>query len=129
MQKTISQSDLKTDAQQAADIFLKTAAYIRKYGWQEKGMSEDKKPRCSMGALSSACQGRVLGPRVASLLYETLYEKLGGINLTQYNAQVKSGEEVAVLFEQTAKLLQNNFNYHAKNHPPPVVRQRGQRGR
>ena len=90
---------------QASSIFLKAAEYIRKYGWQVSGMSEDGKPRCSMGALESVHPVAKWDRRLASLMYQTLYKQLNGISLTQFNYQFRSGEKVAELFENTARSL------------------------
>jgi hypothetical protein len=90
---------------QAARIFLRAAAYIRKYGWQKEGMSKHGQPRCSMGALASAHPQEEWDKNLAGLMYETLYEELAGMSLTQYNHEFKSGEKVARLYERTAKKL------------------------
>lgn len=89
---------------QGATIFRKAAAYIRRYGWQEKGMGLYGQPRCSMGALASAQSGR-WDPRLASLMYDTLKTELRGISLTQFNHRTQSGEAVAKLFERVADTL------------------------
>jgi hypothetical protein len=93
------------DKLKAAEIFLNAALYIRNYGWQETGMSSHGKPRCSMGALASAHQTEEWDPEIADLMYKTLYDQLDGINLTEFNARAQSGEDVATLFEQTAKII------------------------
>lgn len=90
---------------QAADIFAKAAAYIRTYGWQEVGMSEHGRPRCSMGALASAHDERVWDSEVAALMYQTLNRKLSGVGLTEFNRRASGGEDVARLFEQVAAEL------------------------
>ena len=92
-------------ATQAAAIFSSAAAYIRKYGWQEEGMSVHGKPRCSMGALESAYPERKWDKDLASIMYEALYRKLNGVSLTQYNRRVRSGEKVAMLYENVATSL------------------------
>ncbi|HSX46277.1 MAG TPA: hypothetical protein VLG27_04755 [Candidatus Saccharimonadia bacterium] len=93
---------------QAAEILLRAADYIRRYGWQEEGMGKPGAPRCSMGALDSACPRGEWDPAVAELLYETLNGQLGGLSLTQYNHKfLQSGENVARLYERTAKALAN----------------------
>lgn len=91
---------------QAVTVFTGAAAYIRKYGWQRSGMSTHGKPRCSMGALASSYQHPVWNPELSLLMYDVLYRSLGGITLTQFNAQAKSGEDVALLFEKVACKLQ-----------------------
>jgi hypothetical protein len=89
----------------AAQIFLKAASYIRNYGWQVEGMSEDGKPRCSMGALESAYQKEVWENDLSSLMYKSLYRQLNGISLTEFNHSMNDGVEVAKLFERTALTL------------------------
>jgi len=89
----------------AANIFLKAAGYIRKYGWQKSGMSVHGKPRCSMGALASAYQKEKWDDDLAYLMYKSLYDELDGISLTQFNEQVRSVLEVALLFERVASKL------------------------
>lgn len=93
---------------EAANIFLKAANYIRKYGWQEKGMGEYGKPRCSMGALASANPKPKWDKDMASLMYKALYKELKGMSLTQFNHKYKNGEKVARLYEQVAKSLNGN---------------------
>jgi hypothetical protein len=92
---------------QAADIFVKAAQYIRRYGWQETGMSSHGAPRCSMGALESASPNKLWNNQLAKLMYDSLYKELRGINLTEFNHQAKSGLEVARLFENTAKSIRS----------------------
>jgi hypothetical protein len=89
----------------AATIFRKAAAYIRKYGWQKEGMSEDGKPRCSMGALASAYPKDTWEKDLSSLMYESLNSELHGISLTEYNHKVRNGRAVAKLFERTASTI------------------------
>lgn len=91
--------------QQAAKIFLYAASYIRKYGWQEKGMSMHGKPRCSMGAIESAGTNIKWDETLAKLMYETLYRQLNGITLTEFNKRAQDGNKVALLFEHTAIAL------------------------
>lgn len=91
-------------ANQAKAVFLRAANYIRKNGWQVKGMGKNGGPRCSMGALASAKRGK-WDKNLAKLMYEQLYKELNGITLTEFNYLHKSGEEVARLFEATAKSL------------------------
>lgn len=90
---------------QAATIFTRAAAYIRKYGWQITGMSEHGKPRCSMGALASAHPAKVWNKDLAVLMYQKLHEELHGIGLTEFNYTYRSGEKVAQLFERIAANL------------------------
>ncbi len=90
---------------QARNIFIRAAAYIRKYGWQVSGMSSHGNPRCSMGALESAGSKDCWDTRVAKLMYKELYEELSGLTLTEFNKKHQDGEKVAKLFEQTAKTL------------------------
>jgi hypothetical protein len=89
----------------AAEIFLSAASYIKSYGWQTEGMSENGKPRCSMGALASAYPKEKWESNISSIMYETLYKELNGISLTEFNHRVNSGIEVSKLFEQTALSL------------------------
>jgi hypothetical protein len=89
----------------AAQVFLRAAAYIRKHGWQVSGMSEYGKPRCSMGALESAYPKARWEEDLATLMYETLYKQLNGISLTQFNYKYKNGEKVAKLYERVAASL------------------------
>jgi hypothetical protein len=93
---------------QAADIFLKAADYIRNYGWQKEGMSENGKPRCSMGALASAYPIRKWDDPLSSLMYKALYDELDGMSLTQFNYRYRNGEKVAQLYEKVAKKLSLN---------------------
>lgn len=90
---------------QAASIFFKAADYIRSYGWQEEGMNEHGKPRCSMGALDSAYPRISWNADLASLMYTALYNELDGLSLTQYNHKYQSGEKVAQLYEKVAEKL------------------------
>jgi hypothetical protein len=96
---------------QAARIFLRAADYIRQYGWQEEGMGEYGRPRCSVGALDSAKPRGEWDPKVSELAYKTLNQELKGLSLTQYNHKVHDGEKVARLFERTARKL--NKQVHA----------------
>ncbi len=88
---------------QAAKLFLKAAAYIRKYGWQEEGMGEEGFPRCSMGALASACPDEEWGKDLSGLVYNALYEELNGLSLTQYNHKFQDGERVVQLYKRAAE--------------------------
>lgn len=90
---------------QAAKIFVKAADYIRKYGWQKTGMSAHGQPRCSMGALASAHPRHRWSKSLSNIMYQTLYEELGGLSLTQFNYKFESGEKVAQLYERVAKKL------------------------
>lgn len=90
---------------QAASIFLKAAVYIRQYGWQKEGMSEHGRPRCSMGALASAYRQVEWDRQLSGLMYETLYDELDGVSLTQYNSRCNDGEKVAQLYEHVAAKL------------------------
>ena len=101
-------SKIPQEAAKAAEILIKAADYIRRYGWQEKGMSAHGKPRCSMGALASANPEPAWDPKVSELMYQTLYRELGGLTLTQYNRLARSGEDVVRLFKRTAQSLQRN---------------------
>lgn len=99
----IAQKEITSEA---AAIFLKAADYIRRYGWQEKGMSRHGLPRCSMGALESACANSKLDKDVAELMYDTLYEELDGLTLTEFNRQAIDGRrEVPLLFDRVAASL------------------------
>lgn len=89
----------------AAEIFMNASSYIRKHGWQVEGMSEDGKPRCSMGALASAYPKAKWEDDLSSLMYKTLYKELNGISLTEFNHRANNGLVVAKLFEQTAQDL------------------------
>jgi len=91
---------------QAASIFLKAANYIRRYGWQGEGMGQPGRPRCSMGALDSAHPQTEWDKQLANLMYQTLYDELGGLSLTQYNHKVQDGEQVARLYDRVARRLQ-----------------------
>lgn len=93
-------------ALQGAEIFLKAASYIRTYGWQVSGMGVHGAPRCSMGALESACPQEKWDNDMATLMYAELYDELDGVNLTQFNEITQDGEQVAQLFERVAKRLQ-----------------------
>lgn len=111
MKNTAKQSS----AEKAARIFLNAAQYIRKYGWQEKGMGYHGKPRCSMGALASAHPDFIWNADISSLMHQTLYDRLGGITLTEFNARATGGEDVAVLFEETARFLKEaSINQNTK---------------
>lgn len=92
---------------EAASIFVKAAQYIQTYGWQETGMSEHGKPRCSMGALTSAQPTPTLDDQLSTIMYEALYSELGGISLTEFNHQANSGLDVIELFTKTANRLNN----------------------
>lgn len=94
--------------EQAATIFRSASKYIRTYGWQVTGMSKDGLPRCSMGALASACKLQNWEPRMAELMYSELYESLHGLTLTEFNYKYKNGEKVAQLFEKVATKLDSN---------------------
>lgn len=85
---------------QAATIFRRAASYIRTYGWQVSGMSEDGLPRCSMGALASAHKDEHWNKDLAEFMYKELYKELDGIGLTEFNYRHNSGEDVAKLFER-----------------------------
>jgi hypothetical protein len=98
----MSERELKN---KAAHIFNDAAGYIRKYGWQVRGMGTYGKPRCSMGALASANREEQWDKSLADLMYKTLYKQLNGLSLTQFNYKYKNGEKVALLFEQTAATL------------------------
>jgi hypothetical protein len=89
----------------AATIFRKAAAYIRKYGWQEEGMSEDGKPRCSMGALASAYPKETWEKDLSSLMYDSLNSELHGLTLTEFNHKANNGGVVAKLFDRTATTI------------------------
>ena len=95
------------EAKQAANIFREAAAYIRKFGWQKEGMGEYGKPRCSMGALDSALPRGEWDETLSSVMYESLYEELDGLSLTQFNSKFQSGEKVARLYERVAKKILN----------------------
>jgi hypothetical protein len=86
----------------AAQIFINAAEYIRNYGWQVSGMSQHRKPRCSMGALKSAYPKLKWEKDLASIMYSTLYKELNGISLTQFNYNHNDGEKVAQLYEKVA---------------------------
>lgn len=94
---------------QAANIFLVAAQYIRDYGWQIEGMSCDGKPRCSMGALASAYTEPKWDSQLSELMYKSLYEELNGISLTQFNHKHKNGEKVAKLYECVASKLHSKL--------------------
>jgi hypothetical protein len=68
-------------------------------------MSEDGKPRCSMGALASAYPRHKWSERLSRLMYAELYKELDGISLTEFNHQHQSGEKVAQLYERVAAKL------------------------
>lgn len=92
---------------QASSVFKKAAAYIRRYGWQEKGMGMYGGPRCSVGALNSAKPGK-WDKDLADIMYKSLRAELKGLSLTQFNHKTQSGQAVARLFERTALKLTNN---------------------
>lgn len=98
---------MKTDQSksQAALIFVKAASYIRKYGWQKTGMGVHGQPRCSMGALASAHQAPKWDDSLSSLMYDSLYDELNGMSLTDFNYKFESGEKVAKLYERVASQL------------------------
>jgi len=100
---------------QAADIFEAAAAYIREYGWQVTGMSQHGQPRCSMGALASAYPAKSWNPKLSGLMYQKLYQELGGIDLTEFNHKHRSGEEVAQLFERVAANLRSSQTPQARS--------------
>lgn len=93
---------------QAAEVFLRAAAYVRKYGWQRSGMGLHGQPRCSMGALASAHRERVWDRDLSALMYNELREELNGISLTQFNYRHNDGEKVAELYERTAAKLRGS---------------------
>lgn len=95
---------------EAARIFQRAAAYIRKYGWQEEGMGAEGQPRCSMGALASAHSKQEWNSQLSKTMYETLYSELAGLSLTQYNHKFRNGEKVARLYEQVAERLTHDLN-------------------
>src|SRR5947207_1596085 len=97
----------KTVESQAAQIFLKAAAYIRKYGWQKEGMGKHGQPRCSMGALASAYPQPKWDEDLSDLVYRALYQELSGASLTQFNYQFERGEKVAQLYELVAEKLRH----------------------
>lgn len=90
---------------EASRIFAQAAEYIRKYGWQKRGMGIDGEPRCSMGALASAHPAKKWDENLARLMYDSLYEELKGLSLTRFNYKFESGEKVASLYERTARKL------------------------
>lgn len=89
----------------AARIFRNAAAYIRKYGWRVEDMSEDGKPRSTMGALASAYPKKTWEKDLSSIMYDSLNSELHGISLTEYNHKVRNGRAIAKLFERTASTL------------------------
>lgn len=89
----------------AATIFRRAAAYIRQYGWQKEGLSEDGKPRSSMGALASAYPKDTWEKDLSSLMYDSLNSELHGISLTEYDHKVRNGLAIAKLFERTASSI------------------------
>jgi hypothetical protein len=98
-----------------ASIFISAAAYIRRYGWQQKGMGIYGQSRCSMGALASAQPGKWDEP-VSELAFSALSQELHGISLTQFNHQVCDGESVAQLYERVAaKLIKNGHRLQSVN--------------
>jgi len=90
---------------QAAALFQKAATYIRANGWQITGMSEHGKPRWSMGALASAHPVEIWDEDLSVLMYQMLYEELGGMGLTEFNYMHRDGEKVAQLFERVGRRL------------------------
>lgn len=90
---------------QAAKTFLKAASYIRQYGWQKTGMSVHGQPRCSMGALESANPKARWDRKLSSLMYNSLYQELNGMTLTQFNYRYNNGEKVAQLYDRVAASL------------------------
>lgn len=90
---------------QAAKIFSAAADYIRRYGWQKRGMSSNRNPRCSMGALASAYPVQKWDKKMASLMYKALYKELNGLTLTQFNYKFNDGEKVALLYERVARTI------------------------
>ncbi len=93
---------------QGADIFLKAANYIRKYGWQKQGMGKHKQPRCSMGALASAYPKEKWSKDLSLTMYLALYKELHGMSLTEFNYKFNDGNKVASLYEQVAASLVHN---------------------
>lgn len=94
---------------QASDIFLKAAAYIRKYGWRVEGMSRHGQPRCSMGALASVGPSGKWDDNLSKLMYDKLYKELNGLSFTQFNHKFQNGEKVACLYENIAvKIIKSN---------------------
>jgi hypothetical protein len=94
----------------ASAIFRRAANYIRNYGWQVSGMSENGLPRCSMGALASAYRASVWDSELSELMYRSLYEELDGLTLTEFNYKYNDGEMVARLFDQVATRLSDSRN-------------------
>lgn len=94
-------------SEEAAAILFRAAEYIREYGWQVEGMASHGLPRCSMGALASAQPATKWDPRIAKLMYDTLYDELDGISLTTFNHLHQDGEKVIELFETVARRLQS----------------------
>lgn len=96
-------------AEQAAKIFIRAANYIRRYGWQVRGMGSYGQPRCSMGALESAYPEAYWDRNLSGLMYRALREGLAGMTLTEFNETYRDGERVARLYEQIAgSLVRNN---------------------
>lgn len=58
-----------------------------------------------MGALASAHREKIWDKKLAELMYEELYEELGGLSLTDFNYLYNDGEKVACLFERVAANL------------------------
>jgi len=103
---------MKTEVEaRAAEIFLRAAAYIKKYGWQKEGMGEYGGPRCSMGALEAAGPPRTdWDDNLSKFMYEALSQELGSISLTRFNSKYMSGEKVAQLYEKVAsKISEGQF--------------------
>ncbi|MFI5271011.1 MAG: hypothetical protein ACHQT9_03140 [Candidatus Saccharimonadales bacterium] len=100
----MSEYDLR---EQAANIFIDAAQYIRDYGWQVEGMGCDGEPRCSMGALASAYPKLEWNKELSRLMYLSLYKELQGMSLTQFNHRYRDGEKVAELYERVASKLQS----------------------
>jgi hypothetical protein len=98
----MSDNDLR---KRAGVIFRRAATYIRCYGWQVSGMSEDGLPRCSMGALASAYKAGVWNKKLAELMYQSLYQERDGLTLTEFNYTYRDGEMVAKLFDHVAARL------------------------
>ena len=101
----MSENDLN---RRASIVFKRAANYIRNSGWQVSGMSEDGLPRCSMGALASAHKASVWDKELSELMYQSLYEELNGLTLTEFNYKYNDGEIVAGLFDQVAANLSTN---------------------
>ncbi|HEX5797697.1 MAG TPA: hypothetical protein VFX86_04900 [Candidatus Saccharimonadales bacterium] len=98
--------------EEAAFIFSEAASYIRQYGWRVSGMNKHGMPRCSMGALASAHRDKIWDEELAKIMYEELYEELGGLSLTEFNYLHRDGEQVARLFDKVAKKLSQQSVQH-----------------